>query len=89
MTVVEVIPAVAKALQGSLNIFFSVFDGLQATEYVFGALVVATIFRLLLSPLIGGRAPNEIKLGSSEDELAQEKKKEAKLQKKNEERKSK
>lgn len=66
MTVTEVLPTVAKALQGSLDIFFSVLDGLDATDYIFGALVVVTIFRLLLVPLIGGRAPNEIRIGSEE-----------------------
>lgn len=66
MTVTEVLPTVAQALQGSLDIFFRVLDGLQARDYVFGALVVVTIFRLLLIPLIGGRAPNEIRISSEE-----------------------
>lgn len=73
MTVTEVLPAVAQALQGSLDIFFRVLDGLEATNYVFGALVVVTIFRLLLMPLIGGRTPNEIRISATSDDNVEDK----------------
>lgn len=59
---VEVLSMLGNMFQQILLLFFRVIDGLEAKDIVFGAFVVATIFRLLLVPLLGGRAPNEIKL---------------------------
>ena len=51
----DILKVVIQALQGSLSIFFSVIDGLNARDFIFGALCCAVVYRLLLVPILGGR----------------------------------
>ena len=53
---VEVLNTVILALQGSIGLFFQVIDGLDARDFLFGALCTAVVYRLLLVPVLGGRA---------------------------------
>lgn len=54
--ITEVLNMLADMFQQILALFFRVIDGLGARDIVFGALVVTTIYRILLAPLIGGQA---------------------------------
>lgn len=51
----EVLKVVMDIMQFSLNFVFSVFDGIGATGFVFGAFACAVVYRLLLVPILGGR----------------------------------
>lgn len=62
----EVLELIAYMLQELLGLTFRILDSLEGTDLIFGALIVVTIYRFLLKPLLGGRQPNEITLGNSE-----------------------
>lgn len=52
----QVLEVVMRVIQFCLDFVFSIFDGLGATGFIFGAFATAVVFRLLLLPVLGGRA---------------------------------
>ena len=51
-----VLEQVMRVIQFCLDFTFSIFDGIGATEFLFGAFACVVAFRLLLVPILGGRA---------------------------------
>lgn len=58
----EVLPMIVDMFNKILELFQDVFDGLDAWDYIFGAFIIVTIYRMLLRPILGGG----IKSGSSD-----------------------
>lgn len=51
----NVLEQVIRVIQFCLDFTFSIFDGMGATGFIFGAFCCAVVFRLLLIPILGGR----------------------------------
>lgn len=57
----EVLNMLISMFQGILGIVDRVFSGLDGWDLVLGALIVTTVHRMLLVPLVGGSTANGIR----------------------------